>query len=43
MREKYEIIAKIPPGTSPEQARAMLQNLLVARFKAVFRRDSKET
>ncbi|HEY1760018.1 MAG TPA: M56 family metallopeptidase [Bryobacteraceae bacterium] len=41
--EKYEVIAKVPPGTSPEQARVMLQNLLVARFKADFRRESKET
>jgi uncharacterized protein (TIGR03435 family) len=41
--EKYEIIAKVPPGTSPEQARVMLQNLLVERFKAVFGQGSKET
>jgi uncharacterized protein (TIGR03435 family) len=41
--EKYEVIAKVPPGTSREQVRVMLQSLLMARFKAVFRRESKET
>jgi uncharacterized protein (TIGR03435 family) len=29
---RYDIVAKVPPGTTPETARLMLQNLLAERF-----------
>jgi uncharacterized protein (TIGR03435 family) len=32
---RYDIIAKIPPGTTAAQARPMLQNLLAERFKLI--------
>jgi uncharacterized protein (TIGR03435 family) len=32
-REKYDIVAKVPPGTSKEQFQKMLQNLLAERFR----------
>lgn len=32
---RYDIIAKIPPGTTAAEARPMLQNLLAERFKLV--------
>jgi uncharacterized protein (TIGR03435 family) len=36
------ISAKIPPGTTKEQFRLMLQNLLIDRFKLTFHREKKE-
>ena len=39
---RFDITAKIPPGTTREQYRLMLQNLLAERFKLVFHRDGKE-
>jgi uncharacterized protein (TIGR03435 family) len=38
----YEIVAKVPAGSTKGQARVMLQNLLVARFKLVIRKEDKE-
>jgi len=39
---RYDIDATIPPGTTKAQFQAMLQNLLVARFQMVVRRESRE-
>jgi uncharacterized protein (TIGR03435 family) len=39
--EMYTINAKIPPGTTQEQFRLMLQNLLVERFGLKFHREQK--
>jgi uncharacterized protein (TIGR03435 family) len=33
--DRYDIVAKVPPGTTLETARAMLQNLLAERFKLI--------
>jgi uncharacterized protein (TIGR03435 family) len=33
--DRYDIIAKVPPGATPETARLMLQSLLAERFKLV--------
>ncbi len=41
--ERYDIAAKIPPGASPEEFRAMLQNLLKERFKLQARQEEKES
>ncbi|HEY4364402.1 MAG TPA: TIGR03435 family protein [Bryobacteraceae bacterium] len=41
--ERYNIQAKIPEGTTPEQHRIMLQNLLADRFKIVLHHESKES
>jgi uncharacterized protein (TIGR03435 family) len=40
--ERYDILATIPLGTSKEQFRVMLQNLLAARFQLSFHREKKE-
>lgn len=40
--EKYDIIAKTPPGTTKEQVKPMLQNLLEERFKLAFHRITKD-
>jgi uncharacterized protein (TIGR03435 family) len=40
---RYDIVAKIPAGSQPEQARVMLQNLLAERFKLKLHRESRET
>jgi uncharacterized protein (TIGR03435 family) len=40
--ERYDIAAKYPAGTSLEQVRVMLQNLLANRFKLKLHRESKE-
>jgi uncharacterized protein (TIGR03435 family) len=39
--ERYNISAKIPAGTTQEQFRLMLQNLLVDRFALRFHREQK--
>jgi uncharacterized protein (TIGR03435 family) len=36
--DRYDIVAKVPPGTTPEAARLMLQSLLAERFKLVAHR-----
>ncbi len=38
---RFNISAKIPPGSTREQFRLMLQNLLAERFKMAFHRDKK--
>ena len=38
----FDITAKIPPGTTREQYRLMLQNLLAERFKLAVHRDRKD-
>ncbi|SPE41586.1 conserved exported hypothetical protein [Candidatus Sulfopaludibacter sp. SbA3] len=40
--ERYDIVAKIPPGSSQEQTRGMLRNLLKERFKMAAREETKE-
>jgi uncharacterized protein (TIGR03435 family) len=40
--ERYTINAKIPPGTTPEQFRLMLQKLLTERFQMTVHRESKK-
>jgi uncharacterized protein (TIGR03435 family) len=40
--ERYDIAAKYPAGTSLDQVRLMLQNLLADRFKLKLHRESKE-
>ena len=40
--EKYDIVAKIPAGTSKEQFRLMLQNLLAERFRMALHHESKQ-
>jgi uncharacterized protein (TIGR03435 family) len=39
---RFNVEAKVPPGTTQEQTKAMLQNLLTERFKLVFHRTSSE-
>ena len=38
---RFEITAKLPPATSPDQIPEMLQVLLAERFKRTLRRDMK--
>lgn len=40
--ERYEIIAKVPVGTTREQSMMMLQNLLAERFSLKLRLESRE-
>jgi len=40
--EKYNIVATIPPGTTEEQFRVMMQNLLADRFHLKLHKESKE-
>lgn len=40
--ERYEIAAKIPPGTTKEQVALMLQSLLMERFHLAVHRETKE-
>jgi uncharacterized protein (TIGR03435 family) len=40
--ERFEITATMPPETTKEQFRLMLQNLLIERFKMVIHRETKE-
>lgn len=41
--QNYDVIAKVPEGTTKEQARVMMQNLLIERFKLVLHKEQKET
>ena len=41
-RDRFDVLAKVPPGTSREQFRTMLQNLLTERFRLKFHRESRE-
>jgi uncharacterized protein (TIGR03435 family) len=38
---RYDIAARIPPDTTPEQFNQMLQNLLVERFQITLHRETK--
>jgi uncharacterized protein (TIGR03435 family) len=38
---RYDIVAKVPSGTSPEQAEAMMRNLLAERFELQIRREMR--
>ncbi len=40
--ELYDITATLPPGTTGDDVRLMIQALLADRFKLAFHRDSKE-
>ena len=39
--DRFDVIAKVPSDTSPEGAKAMLQELLAQRFHLVVHRDNK--
>ena len=39
--DRYDVIAKAPPSTSPETVKLMLQSLLADRFKLVVHKDTK--
>lgn len=41
-RDRFDLIAKLPPGATRAQFRAMLQNLLADRFRLKFHRESRE-
>jgi uncharacterized protein (TIGR03435 family) len=38
----FDLIAKIPPGTTKDQASQMMQTLLAERFKLVFHRETRK-
>ena len=38
--DRFDVIAKAPPSTSPEKLKSMLQSLLADRFKLVVRKDT---
>jgi uncharacterized protein (TIGR03435 family) len=40
--ERFNIVAKLPDGATKEQFLAMLQNLLIERFKMVVHREKKD-
>ncbi len=40
--ERYDIVAKVPPGVTRDQFNVMLQNLLVDRFGLVVHREIRE-
>lgn len=40
--ERYSVVANVPPGTTQEQLKLMLQNLVVERFHAVLHHATKE-
>ncbi len=40
--ERYDILAKVPPGSTKEQLAAMWQNLLAERFHLALHHESKE-
>ncbi|MCU1326709.1 MAG: hypothetical protein JWN34_2079 [Bryobacterales bacterium] len=39
--DRYDVIARIPPNTSPERVREMLQTVLVTRFGLVTRQETR--
>src|ERR1041385_2978817 len=39
--DRFDVIAKVPPATSPETAKLMLQSLLADRFKLVVHMDTR--
>lgn len=40
--ERFDIVAMVPEGTTKEQVKVMLQNLLAERFKLTLHHESKE-
>jgi uncharacterized protein (TIGR03435 family) len=40
--DKYDVVAKIPPGATKEQVNRMLQNLLVERFGLAVHRETRD-
>jgi uncharacterized protein (TIGR03435 family) len=40
--ERFDVTATMPPNTTKEQFRVMLQNLLADRFKMTFHRESRD-
>jgi uncharacterized protein (TIGR03435 family) len=40
--ERYDVAVKFPAGTTPEQFRAMMQNLLATRFMMALHHEAKE-
>jgi len=40
--DRYDIVAKVPPGTTREQLYVMLQNLLAERFGVVARKEIRQ-
>jgi uncharacterized protein (TIGR03435 family) len=40
--DRYDIVAKVPPGASKDDANVMLQNLLVERFGLVYHRETRD-
>ena len=40
--ERYDIVAKIPPGATKDDVKIMLQNLLKERFQLAVHRETKE-
>jgi len=40
-KEEFDVVATFPPGTTREQFREMLRNLLVERFKLVLHHETK--
>lgn len=40
--ERFDVVAKVPAGSTKEQAKEMLQNLLAERFKLTLHRETKE-
>ncbi len=40
--ERYDVIARVPPGITREQMRLMLQNLLTGRFQLVLHHETKD-
>ena len=40
--ERYDIVAKVPPGTDKERLQLMLQKLLTERFRISLHRETKE-
>jgi uncharacterized protein (TIGR03435 family) len=40
--ERYDIVAKLPEGSTPDQIPEMLQSLLVERFRLGLHRETKE-
>jgi len=41
--ERFDVVAKIPPNTTKEQFKLMLQNLLAERFKLTLHHETKES
>jgi uncharacterized protein (TIGR03435 family) len=40
--ERFDIVAKVPPGATKEQFNVMFQNLLIERFKMEVHKDKKD-